>query len=65
MTITLSIDLIIGLVVGFTLALLLMNVQTVSGQIARNPSCGCGCLFGLVFVGIGLYLLVVTGYWSF
>jgi hypothetical protein len=64
MTITLSTDLMIGLVVGFTLALILMNMQTVSGQMARNPPCGCGCLFGLVFVCVGVYLLIMGGYWS-
>ena len=47
MTVTLSTDLIIGLVAGFSLALLLMNVQTLSGQMSRNPPCGCGCFIGV------------------
>lgn len=65
MTLTLSMDLLLGIAIGFALSILLMNAQSLGSQVTRNPPCGCGCFVGILCLVVGVYLLVYSGYWSF
>lgn len=61
--ITLSTDMLIGLGVGFVLAMLLFTGQSLLGQSTRQSP--FGCLLGIICLAIGLVLLTLNGYLQF
>lgn len=58
--ISLSLDMAIGICIGFGIATVLFSGQNALGQFSRQFP--FGCLMGIICICIGLTLLVVGGY---
>jgi len=58
--IALSLDILIGMAIGFVVATLLFSGQTALGQFSRQSP--FGCLLGVICLCIGFVLLFIGGY---
>jgi hypothetical protein len=53
-------DMLIGIGIGFVIAIILFSGQNVLGQLTRQSP--LGCLIGIICICIGLVLLILAGH---